>query len=203
MGINSNIRKLRKQAGLTQEELAEKLKVARSTITQWETGCSSPRMGMIQKLLLEEVEPHAPSLSAIPVKASASTVPLLTLGRVHAGELTDEEAAERCVEAPASVLDRHPRAFALLVEGDCMDRVIPEGSYILVDPDREPSNGSVAVVEAEGYGAVMRRWYKGSTKLMLCADSFSEHDDMVFGPEDGPVRVVGTVVWFQAAEEME
>ena len=50
MGINSNIRKLRKRAGLTQEELAEKLEVARSTITQWETGWSSPRMGMIQKL---------------------------------------------------------------------------------------------------------------------------------------------------------
>lgn len=48
MDINSNIRKLRKQAGLTQEELAEKLEVARSTITQWETGWSSPRMGMIQ-----------------------------------------------------------------------------------------------------------------------------------------------------------
>lgn len=214
MGINSNIRKLRKQAGLTQEELAEKLEVARSTITQWETGCSSPRMGMIQKLsgvfgvtpaelLLEDGEPHVPSSNAILVKASASTVPLLTLGRVHAGKLTDEEAAERCVEVPASVLDGHPRAFALLVEGDCMDRVIPEGSYILVDPDREPSNGSAAVVEAEGYGVVMRRWYRGSSNLMLCADSFSEHGDMVFGPEDGPVRVVGTVVWFQAAEELE
>ena len=214
MGINSNIRKLRKQAGLTQEELAEKLKVARSTITQWEAGWSSPRMGMIQKLsgvfgvtpaelLLEDEEPHVPSSNAIPVKASASTVPLLTLGRVHAGELTDEEGAERCVEVPASVLDGHPRAFALLVEGDCMDRVIPEGSHVLVDPDREPSNGSVAVVESEGYGAVMRRWYRGSSNLMLCTDSFSEHDDMVFGPEDGPVRVVGTVVWFQAAEELE
>lgn len=213
MGISSNIRKLRKQTGLTQEELAEKLKVARSTITQWETGCSSPRMGMIQKLsgvfgvtpaelLLEEVEPHAPSLSAIPVKASISTVPLLTLGRVHAGELTDEGAAERCVEVPASVLDGHPRAFALLVEGDCMDRVIPEGSHVLVDPDREPGNGNVVVVEAEGYGVVMRRWYRGNSSQMLCADSFSEHGDMVFGPEDGPVRVVGTVVWFQAAEEI-
>lgn len=95
------------------------------------------------------------------------------------------------------------RAFALLVEGDCMDRVIPEGSHVLVDPDREPGNGSVAVVETEGYRAVMRRWYRGSSNLMLCADSFSEHDDMVFGPDDGPVRVVGTVVWFQAAEELE
>jgi hypothetical protein len=26
---------------------------------------------------------------------------------------------------------------------------------------------------------------------------------MIFGMDDGPVRVIGTVVWFQAADEME
>lgn len=50
MRIAVNIKHYRKQAGLTQEELAERLDVARSTITQWETGWSSPRMGMVQKL---------------------------------------------------------------------------------------------------------------------------------------------------------
>ena len=50
---------------------------------------------------------------------------------------------------------------------------------------------------------IMRRWYKGSTKLMLSADSFEDYEDMIFGMDDGPVRVIGTVVWFQAADEME
>ena len=45
---------------------------------------------------------------------------------------------------------------------------------------------------------VMRRWYRGSSTLMLTADSHGEQEDMVFGPEDGPVRVIGTVVWWQA-----
>lgn len=35
---------------MTQGELANKLGVARSTVTQWENGWSSPRMGMVQKL---------------------------------------------------------------------------------------------------------------------------------------------------------
>lgn len=35
---------------MTQGELAEKLGVARTTVTQWERGWSSPRMGMIKKL---------------------------------------------------------------------------------------------------------------------------------------------------------
>ena len=38
---------------------------------------------------------------------------------------------------------------------------------------------------------------------MLTADSYEKHEDMVFGMDDGPVRVVGTVVWFQPSKEME
>ena len=141
---------------------------------------------------------------AMPVYSSGeATVPLLALGRVHAGALADEEEAALRVEVPATVLEGHPRAFALVVEGDCMDRVIPEGAHVLVDPDREPGNGSIAVVETELYQAVMRRWFRGSSTLMLSADSHAEHEDMIFGPEDGPVRVVGTVVWWQAPQEME
>lgn len=211
MGISQNIKRLRKQAGMTQVELAEKLDVARSTITQWETGRSSPRMGMVQKLAgvfgvtsAEMLaEPTDLPDGAMPVTASSATVPLLAIGRVHAGALTDEEEVSHRVEVPASVLASHPRSFALEVEGDCMDRVIPEGSHVLVDPDREPGNGSIAVVETDSYQAVMRRWYRGSSTLMLTADSHSEQEDMVFGPEDGPVRVIGTVVWWQAPREME
>ena len=222
MGIPENIDALLVKFDLKPESLARIAGVSTATVSRWRTGqTDNIRKANLDRICEQlELTPDdilsssaglaakehgrcCPPASAIPVKASASTVPLLTLGRVHAGELTDEEAAERCVEVPASVLDGHPRAFALLVEGDCMDRVIPEGSHVLVDPDREPGNGSVAVVETEGYMAVMRRWYRGSSNLMLCADSFSEHDDMVFGPDDGPVRVVGTVVWFQAAEELE
>lgn len=212
MEIGKNIKRLRKMHGLTQEELAKQLDVSRAAVTQWETGWSSPRMGMIEKLsaffnvskseLIDDPNPLFPD-GAKPVVASSATVPLLTLGRVHAGAMTDEEEVAHRVEVPASVCENHPRAFALEVEGDCMDRVIPEGSHVLVDPDREPGNGSIAVVETESYSAVMRRWYRGSSTLMLTADSHSEQEDMVFGPEDGPVRVIGTVVWWQAPREME
>lgn len=216
MSIAKNIKRLREAHDMTQEELAKAIGMSRPAVTQWETGWSQPRMGTIEKLadffkvskleIIGDDDDRSVSLpkGAMPVYSSGeATVPLLTLGRVHAGELTDEEEAESRVEVPASVCSRHPRAFALLVEGSCMDRVIPEGAHVLVDPDREPSNGSIAVVETEGYRAVMRRWYRGSSTLMLAADSHEEQDDMVFGVDDGPVRVVGTVVWWQAPEEME
>lgn len=221
MGTGANIRALREKFGLTQDQLAEKLGVTRESVHRWETDKMTVRDRHVSRLIeLFGVEPEdiksekyglAAQLSgrvrlpdgAMPVVASSATVPLLTLGRVHAGAMTDEEEVAHRVEVPASVCENHPRAFALEVEGDCMDRVIPEGSHVLVDPDREPGNGSIAVVETESYSAVMRRWYRGSSTLMLTADSHAEQEDMVFGPEDGPVRVVGTVVWWQASREME
>lgn len=209
MPISENIKKLRQIFDVTQDELGEVAGVTGNAVSQWENGRSEPRMGAIERMAacyqiskshliedggMDQIDPvtkkpkgspYMPS-GAIPVVASSATVPLLTLGRVH-----------------ASVCAGHPRAFALEAEGDCMNRVIPEGSHVLVDPDRQPANGSIAVVETEDYRAVMRRWYKGSTKLMLSADSFEDYEDMIFGMDDGPVRVIGTVVWFQAADEME
>lgn len=214
MSIGSNIRRIRNAHGLTQDEFGKIADVSSMAVSQWENDRAVPRMGAVQaiadyfginkgEIIDDEPEGSSVPSGAMPVVASSATVPLLTIGRVHAGAMTDEEEVAHRVEVPASVCENHPRAFALEVEGDCMDRVIPEGSHVLVDPDREPGNGSIAVVETESYSAVMRRWYRGSSTLMLTADSHAEQEDMVFGPEDGPVRVVGTVVWWQAPREME
>lgn len=213
MSIGSNIRRLRERNSLTQEEFGKIAGVSSMAVSQWENDRAVPRMGAVQlladhfniskgEIIDDEVPPT--TIGAIPVYSSGeATVPLRSLGRVHAGSLADEEEAERRVEVPASVLAAHPRAFALVVEGNCMDRVIPEGAHVLVDPDREPRNGSIVVAETEAYQAVMRRWYRGSSTLMLSADSLEDQQDLIFGPDDGPVRVVGTVVWYQAPEEME
>lgn len=41
---------LRKQKGLTQKELAEKLGVGRTTVTLWETEVNTPRSSMLPKI---------------------------------------------------------------------------------------------------------------------------------------------------------
>ena len=48
--LGDNIKALRKNKGLTQEELAIKLKVVRQTISKWEKGFSVPDADMLQKL---------------------------------------------------------------------------------------------------------------------------------------------------------
>lgn len=48
--IGRQIQSLRNKYRMTQEDLASKLGVSKQTVSNWETGLKTPRMGAIQKL---------------------------------------------------------------------------------------------------------------------------------------------------------
>ena len=50
MEIGNKIMELRKKNGLSQEELAEKIGVARQTISKWELGETSPELNQAKEL---------------------------------------------------------------------------------------------------------------------------------------------------------
>lgn len=50
MGFKENLRYYRKRSHLNQRELSERLGVVRNTVTQWESGYSQPRMGMVTEI---------------------------------------------------------------------------------------------------------------------------------------------------------
>ena len=219
MAIRENIIKLRDKYQITQEQLADIAGVSRGAVSQWEGGFSEPRMGAIQKMadyfkitksnLIEDngmdevVYPLVPG-SKRAISTGKAYAPLKAIGKVHAGIFEDEEQTDRDVCIPADVANNHPGCFVLTVEGNCMNKVIPEGSHVLIDPRKQPSNGSIVVVETEDYQAIIRRWYKGSQTLMLTTDSYEEYEDIVFSEENinVAVKLLGVVVWYQAAEEM-
>lgn len=226
MTIRENIIQLREMFDLTQDELAKIAGVTRGAVSQWEGGFSEPRMGSIQRIadhfqimksnIIEDngmtlVDPITkkprrplPEGAIIPKKSKAAYAPLL--GRVHAGDPQDPEVVDGpMVELPESIAEAHPRAYFLEVEGDCMDRVYPEGCLILVDPDREPQNGSIAAVSIDGADYVMRRLLRTSNTMVLAPESFNpDHQDIVITASSGnTVELAGTVVWYQPAREME
>ena len=169
MSIGANIRRYRKQAKLTQEELAKLVGVGRTSVTQWENGEQTPLMGNVQKLagalkvstldLIYDGADDPRKADCHPVRMVVEKgVAVPVVGRVHAGTFEPEEVAERVVHVTEQVVAGHPNARALIVDGHCMDRVIPEGCCVLYDPEMtEPANGSIVVVETEDYSALMRR----------------------------------------------
>ena len=48
--LSENIKNLRKQKGLTQEEMAIRLNVVRQTVSKWEKGISVPDVTLLEKL---------------------------------------------------------------------------------------------------------------------------------------------------------
>ena len=48
--IGAFLKKLRKEKGLTQEQLAEKLKVSSRTVSRWETGSNMPDIGILVEI---------------------------------------------------------------------------------------------------------------------------------------------------------
>ena len=211
MSTGANIRRLREQRGLTQEQLGKMVDVSRSTITQWERGWTTPRMGNVQLLAgalgvstADIIADELPPSNAIkPTTSKPAYAPLL--GRVHAGEAQEPDVLQDAIPVPYEIIKRHPQGYFLQVEGDCMDNVYPEGCYILIDPEQRPSNGSIAVVSIDGADYVMRRLYRGANTLILSPDSHNaEHEDMVFAATtEHTVEFHGTVVWFQSSKEME
>lgn len=216
MPVSTNIKSFREAAGLTQEGLADKLGVARSTVTQWENGWSNPRMGMVQKLAgvfgvsTADIVYDGPSEDYMrpkgaikPIASKPAYLPLL--GRVHAGDAQEPDILDDKVELPASVAENHPHAYFLEVEGNCMSNVYPEGCYILIDPNRQPSNGSIAVVSIDGADYVMRRLYKGASTIVLSPDSAQGgYDDIVINADsEHTIEFHGAVVWYQPSKEME
>lgn len=216
MSVGANIKRFREQADMTQNDLAQKLDVARSTVTQWENGWSSPRMGMIQKLagvfgvttadivddgLSQRSSNGIPSY-AIPVTPSSTLVPLV--GYTHMGDAVDEDTCERMVEVPTSVVERHPEGFCVRAQGECMDNRYPCDSVLFIDPRMEPANDRAVLAELPNYQSVVRVYMRGGSTLMLSPDSHSgEFEDIIVRADDEPVSIKGVVVWYQAESDIQ
>lgn len=211
MSIARNIRAVRTRNNLTQEEFGEIVGVSSMAVSQWETGRAVPRMGAVQKIsdyfhiskgsLIDE---DSSTLTKLPISGSTATLPLRTLGKVHAGVMDDDDACDdEEIQVPERVVLAYPDAFLLRVEGNCMDRVIPEGSHVVVAPHKEPTNGSIVVIRDDTYEAIMRRYYKGSSALMLSPDSYEEEYQDIIVHDGQEITLIGVVVWWQASEMME
>lgn len=223
--MSENIRKLRSIFGVTQDELGEIAGVTGNAVSQWENGRSEPRMGAIERMaacygiskshIIEDggmdlIDPVTKKpRQAIPDSALTPNqeprrayAPLL--GRVHAGDAQEPEVLEDRVPVPYEVLQNHKRAYFLEVDGDCMSRVYPEGCRVLIDPDRVPQSGNIAVVSIDGANYIMRRLLVGAQTLVLSPESYSNAwEDIVIKSGEHTVEMVGTVVWYQPEKELD
>lgn len=204
MDLGKKIRAHRDELGLTQAELADKLGLTYSSVSQWESGRATPRTPILRQLaeLFDTTVADLMGEDATETAISGTSRMVPLLGFAHMGEPCDEGTLADEVEVPASIADAHPRGFMVHAQGGCMDNRFPRDALLLVDPDMEPVNGQPVLAETSDYGAVVRNYTRGRSTVMLTADSHSgEYDDILAGPGDEPVVCKGRVVWYMGERD--
>lgn len=188
--------------GWSQQDLAEKMDTTQQTIQRYESGSRDIKSSVLIKLsavlgvtisyLLGMENTSIPNNDMV-------EVPLY--GAIAAGTPIEMIPVENSQPVPSEVRRRYPSAFLLKVEGDSMNRILPNGCYALVDPcEAVEHNGAPYAVCVNGYDATIKRVNKLNNGFELVPDSNDPtYSKQVFNynePGTQTITVIGEVVYF-------
>ncbi|WP_249354799.1 XRE family transcriptional regulator [Ralstonia sp. 3PA37C10] len=168
MDIGTWIRASREAAGITQDELAEKLGKTRANVSAWENERHAPSYPQI--LEIAKITKHAIPIPGIPSALTKQTdgqlaaigsrrVPLIS--SVQAGlmtEVVDPFPLGGAFEYLLTDLDLSDNAFALQVEGLSMMPEFSPGDRIIVDPGITPRPGDYVVAKNGSDEATFKKY---------------------------------------------
>lgn len=122
-------------------------------------------------------------------------------GAIAAGTPIEMTPVENTQPIPAKVHELHPNAFLLKVEGNSMNRVLPNGSYALIDPCKTVErDGAPYAVCVNGYDATIKRVRKLNNGFQLVPDSTDPtYEAKTYNynePETQTITVIGCVVYY-------
>lgn len=207
--FGKNLKNVRDAAHLTQIQLADAIGVTQNTVWNWENRGRIPRTREVISTLCDALSCTEQDLfgytDGYTAKQANGLVPFTSktsapvVGFCAAGE--PREAIEQSGEThwcPPSLLEEHPDGFFLVVSGDSMDKVLPEGSYAFVVPEAV-SSGDIAVVKVNGDEATIKRVKIFDGVVILEPESHNKSHRRRIVDENDPdapsVRLLGRVVW--------
>ena len=164
------IRHIREELELSQEAFGRHMGVSKAAVSQWENGDTKnlrpANLFAIQNFTSYSAEWIATGAGAARIKGgrkagntkagpAVASVPLVSW--VQAGQWNDVVDVYRPGEGEKPVYTTRkvgPRAYALRVVGDSMENpngrpTYPQGSIIIVDPDRDPIHGNAVIVRLD------------------------------------------------------
>lgn len=205
----SNLKAVRKAAGLTQEAASKKSGIPLGTLRRWEQGVNEPDMqsvinlaklyGVSTDTLLGSIYADSEIPGIIkPAYSVEADVPLIDA--IAANTPIETIARNDTHPIPSTMHARYPRAFLLKVSGRSMDRVIPNGCYALVDPcDTVEVDNAPYAVCVNGFDPTIMRMRKLNNGFELIPDStdptFEPHVYNYNEPDTETVTIIGRIVW--------
>ena len=205
---NYRIAAARNAKGWSQKDLAKKIGTTQQQIARYESGANDVKSSVLLKLsaalgvtvsYLLALDDDPSFVSVV----SSDTVPVPVLGRIAAG--TPRAAfsqSDDYHDTQRGLVASHPHAFWLVVAGNSMNRLFPEGALVLVDPDVEVRSGDVGAIFVNGDDATIKRIFFEDGTVRLHPESWDpDYRDRTIDPSDPDapaVRVIGRAVSYTA-----
>lgn len=207
--VGERISARRKQLGLTLDDIAQEIGVAKSTIQRYERGTirtiKLPVIEAIADMMsvdpawicgktdIMQIQPPPLPPNATPIDFSKwHQIPIL--GRISAG--LPIYAEEHIEGYTLTDLNGGAEYFGLRVSGDSMNNLrINDGDVIIVRRQDEIEQGEIAVVLVGDDDATVKRFYSSATTVTLMPQSTNpEHKPQMYDLRKTKVRVLGKVV---------
>lgn len=199
--FGAKLKSCRKDMSLSQKELGQKIGVAESTISLYESNKRFPDAETLQKISslfnvsLDYLLGNAPCKK--PVSHAGRGVRIPVLGRVVAG--IPIEAVEEILdyEEITPELAASGEFFALKIRGRSMEPRMMEGDVVIVRRQDDVESGDVAIVLVNGNEATVKRVKKQPEGITLIATNTSVYEPHFYSNKeiaDLPVRILGRVV---------
>ena len=169
MDFAKRLKELRASRGLTQDDLARELNLAKSSISMYENGNRKPSFEVLEAIadyfnvnmdtLYSSAPVFVPSLKRVPM-----------LGYAAAGQPLENLDGQDTYYVETD--SRYAVDFCITVRGDSMINAgINDGDIVFVKAQPEVPNGKIACVEIDNERVCIKRFYKTDTGVMLVSEN--------------------------------
>lgn len=200
----NRIKNLREELNMTQQELADKLEGAKSTVAMYEKGNRKPSLEVLVKLseifdcsidyLLGKTDVRKP-IENINNPKKYYMCPVY--GRISAGQ---PNWAEECIEGRLPIdielmnIVNPEECFFLRVNGESMNKEIQNGAYALIRKTDSVDDGDIAVVLVNGYDATLKVFNRqGDFVLLEPMSTDPVFKTQVYG-KDTEIKIIGKYI---------
>ena len=207
------LKELRTSKGLTQQKLADYIKVSKSSVNMYERGEREPGFETIEAIadffnvdidyLLGKSDIHNRMLNLQALENSVNQNSVYFHKKFHRIPILGQIAAGLPIYAEQNIedytytdLNGGSEYFALRIKGDSMTAAhIQDKSVIIVRQQENVENGEIAVVMVNDENATVKRFKRNGNIVMLSPQSYNpEHETQVYDLRTDSIRILGKVV---------
>ena len=197
MTMGDRIKELRTEAGMTQEELADKLGMQKSAIAKYENGrVENIKQSTIRKMaeLFGRSPSYVMGFTDAPLPSNVSVpaaYPVPILGTIGCGE---GPIGEQNFDGFFYIDHSIHADYALHTKGDSMiDAGIQDGDIAFLSKDYDFEDGQIyAVVFGPDNEAVLKKVYRSSNKVVLQSCN-AKYAPIILDEID--MRIIGKLTW--------